>query len=292
MTEPTELWWTLLRAVAVGNLLAWGVVAWLLRRQAEADPARGAARRMMLWLALGYAGGCAWRSFFPVYDVPRLVMVDSWLSSALVGRTVATLAELCFAAQWALLVGEAARVASSRAARRAAAALVPLIVVAELCSWHAVLSTSNLGHVIEESLWGLCAVLVAGSLYALRHRLAAAHAPLLWAWIGAAAVYALYMFAVDVPMYLSRWLADEAAGRPTLGLLQGAIDAATRWEVSRRWDDWHTEVVWMSLYFSAGVWFSIGLAQAPRLRPAVAGRGRPRRAAGTHPALQTTGTRQ
>jgi hypothetical protein len=36
----------------------------------------------------------------------------------------------------------------------------------------------------------------------------------------------------------------------------------THRHVSYRWDDWKTEVVWMSLYFSAAVWISISLVQA------------------------------
>ena len=74
------------------------------------------------------------------------------------------------------------------------------------------------------------------------------------------------MFSVDVPMYWARWVADEAQGRQYLGIAQGAIDASARWVVSHRWDDWKTEAVWMSLYFSVAVWFSIGLAQVPRLQ--------------------------
>jgi hypothetical protein len=29
--------------------------------------------------------------------------------------------------------------------------------------------------------------------------------------------------------------------------------------MSRRWEDWRGEVVWMTLYFSFGVWVSISL---------------------------------
>jgi len=42
-------------------------------------------------------------------DVQRITLVESWLSSVLVGRTVATKAELCFASQWANLLETFAR---------------------------------------------------------------------------------------------------------------------------------------------------------------------------------------
>jgi len=67
------------------------------------------------------------------------------------------------------------------------------------------------------------------------------------------------MFAVDVPMYASRWLADEAAGRGYLTLSQGFLDVAQRRVVSTQWRDWKNEVIWMSLYFSVAVWLSISL---------------------------------
>src|SRR5262249_5837044 len=87
--------------------------------------------------------------------------------------------------------------------------------------------------------------------------------PLLAASAGVGAVYVAYMALVDVPRYWLRWVADEAAGRPYLGLLQGFVDAATRRVVSTQWADWHGEMGWMTLYFSVAVWFSIALVHAP-----------------------------
>ena len=68
-----------------------------------------ASRRLQLLLSAGYVFGCAFRSALPVYDVPRIALFDVWLSSVIVGRSVATFAELCFVAQWALLLREIAQ---------------------------------------------------------------------------------------------------------------------------------------------------------------------------------------
>jgi hypothetical protein len=263
MSAETALWWTGLRAVAALNLVLWAAAAvWLWRRGDDSPQAR-ADRRLQLLLSLGYVIGCAYRSVFPVYDVPRLVMVDSWLSSVAVGRSVATVAELCFAAQWALLLRRAAGRLGHGPGVAIARLLVPLIAIAEACSWHAVLTTSNLGHVLEETIWATCAALLGSALWSLRP-----HArPDLRPWFGvvatAAAAYVAYMLAVDVPMYWARWLADEAHGRAYLELSSGLVDVATRWTPTQRWSDWRSEVVWMSLYFSAAVWLSIALVYAP-----------------------------
>jgi len=265
MDTPVLVWWATLTCVGAFNIALWLATARIMRRHARgSDPsqrawATSAPCRMQLLLSAGYVLGCAYRSFLPVFDVQRLSMVDSWLASVIVGRCVATIAELCFVAQWALLLGEVAKRAGNAPALAVARALVPLIVVAETCSWYSVLTTNNLGHVVEESLWGLSAALVAASALALRPRSAAALRPALSFFCAAGLVYAAYMFAVDVPMYAGRWLADETSGRAYLSVPQGVVDAAVRRVVSHRWEDWRSEVVWMSLYFSVAVWLSIGL---------------------------------
>jgi hypothetical protein len=197
-----------------------------------------------------------------VYDVQRLVMFDSWLSSVVVGRSVATIAELCFAAQWALFLQTVAQTYGNRFATRVSHWIVPMIGVAEICSWYAVVTTSNLGHVLEESLWGLAAAMLVASFLFLWPRSDRAHRPFLAAASALGLCYVVYMFEVDVPMYWARWVFDEGRGHQYLSIAQGLADVSGRWVVSHRWTDWETEVVWMSLYFSVAVWLSIGLMHA------------------------------
>jgi hypothetical protein len=264
MVADTLAWWTLLRGVAMVNALAWLALAlWLWRSRHRFPPDAWQQRRWQLLLSAGYVLGCGWRSFLPVYDVPRLVLVDSFWSSVIVGRSVATVAELCFAAQWALLLREVSRATRCGLGLQISRAVLPLIAVAEMFSWYSVLTTSNIGHVVEEALWGLCALLLVLSLVLVWPRVQPRWQPLLLAWVLAGVVYVVYMFAVDVPMYWSRWLADEATGRPYLTVMQGLADTAQRWVVSHRWDHWQSEVLWMTSYFSLAVWLSMALVVAP-----------------------------
>ena len=257
-------WWCGLCLLAALNLFAWDRAARWLHRHWPVLPAQ--VRRACRWqlvLSAGYVSGCAYRCVFPVVDIPRRTLVDSWLSSVLVGRSVATLAEVCFALQWALLLWRLAQ--NGRLARLGALALVPLIIAAEICSWYAVLTTSNAGHVIEESLWALGAavVLLAGSAILSGDR--DAPRSLLAVICIAAGAYLAYLCLVDVPMYWVRWSADRALGRYGLSLGRGVLDALTRRTVSYRWQDWRSEVPWMSLYFGAGVWTSLALIRLPAL---------------------------
>lgn len=257
-------WWLFLCAISTLNIIAWAASAAAIHRgrAAPADDAH-ALRRWQWVLSAGYVFGCAFRSALPVFDVPRLCLFDTWWSSVVVGRSVATFAELCFAAQWALMLRVASRATDSHVGQRVAAVMVPLIAIAESFSWYSVLTTSNLGHVVEESIWGLCAALMVVSLLALWPRCAPNQRPLLATWCVAGVVYVAFMFLVDVPMYWSRWLADEASGRGYLSLAQGLADVSGRWTVSHQWEDWKSEVIWMSLYFSLAVWLSIALVHAP-----------------------------
>ena len=257
-------WWhRLLAATAVLNLILWsGAAAAVVAAGMPSDVAMDAACRLQLLLSAGYVLGCAFRSVLPVYDIPRIVLVDSRWSSVFVGRSIATIAELCFAAQWALILHRISVLSGSPFGQGAAQAIVPLIVIAELCSWYAVLTTAQRGHVLENSLWGLSAALVIANMVAIGpHRLIALYPPMI-VWCFGGVAYVLFMFLSDVPMYWSRWRADQVSGRRYLSVTQGLSDVWRRRVVSARWEDWHTEILWMTLYFTLGVWSSISLVYA------------------------------
>ena len=88
--------------------------------------------------------------------------------------------------------------------------LVPIIAVAELSSWYAVLSTNYLGNAVEQSLWTFASALVVVGLLSrergARQRFVGIATTLISAYI-------VFMVMVDVPMYLHRWVADEQLGR-------------------------------------------------------------------------------
>ena len=264
MSGDIFLWWLFLCVVGALNVLVWMFSAATLQRRRTLLSAEDyATRRLLLILSAGYVLGCAFRSVLPVYDVQRLCLFDTWLSSVIVGRSVATFAELCFAAQWALLLLEIARVTGSSGCRRAAMAVLPMIAVAEIFSWYSVLTTSNIGHVFEESIWGLVVCLLLASLISIWSRLDSRLRPLLALWCAAGIIYITFMFLVDIPMYWERWMIDEASGRTYLSVGQGMLDIAQRRVVSHRWEDWSNEIAWMSLYFSLAVWLSIALVHVP-----------------------------
>jgi hypothetical protein len=261
-------WWTALCALSVFNLCCWQAsAAALRRRKATVEPDVYLFQRRQLLLSAVYVLGCGFRSVLPRADVGRIGLIDSWLSSVMVGRSVATVAELCFVAQWALLLNRMARQEQSPLGVAVSWLIVPLIGVAEVCSWHATITTCYLGNAFEESIWTLTVALLIVSGLVMWFWSPVRCRPFLALVLLLAVGYVVFMCLVDVPMYVSRWRADEASGRQYLSLSQGLHDVWSRRYVTFAWEAWRTEIPWMSLYFSVAVWSSITLVHPPWLLP-------------------------
>ena len=259
-SDAVWAWWRLLSGIAVLNIVAWTASALLLLKWG-APLRRGtlALPWAQLLLSAAYVFGCAFRSFLPRVDVSKAALIDSPLSTVFIGRSVATVAEICFAVQWALLLHALSRRAEDAAfARVVSLLIVPLIVLAEACSWYAVITTSYVGNVVEESLWALSAALAVAAILTLwRHF--RAYRFLFPSVVLLGTGYVLYMCAVDVPMYMLRWMEQLASGHVPLGFGEGLADLASRWVVDASWETWRSEIPWMTLYFSVAVWSSIAL---------------------------------
>jgi hypothetical protein len=134
-----------------------------------------------------------------------------------------------------------------------------LIVLAECCSWHAVLTTNFLGNAIESSIWAVAFLVVGIGLCRLLPEFNGPVRVALAIAISGIASYLAFLMIIDVPMYLRRWRAGRADGSKLLGPLEGLRDVSTRWVVTHDLAEWKGEIAWMSLYFSAAVWASLAL---------------------------------
>ncbi len=268
-SNPVAIWWTFLVAVSAGNIAAL-LALYLHHRSSPSGRARTiAAIEPLLLLCAAYVLGCAFRSVLPRADVQRICLFDTWLSSVMVGRSVATVAEMCFIIQWAIVLHALGRLTGSDIAKNISRIIVPLIALADGCSWYAVISTNYLGNVLENSLWTLTFALVALALTRLvprfRGNVQLAIAAAAFGSVG----YMIFMGTVDVPMYFARWQTQLADGTPSLGLMAGLHDLATRWVVTHDIAQWREEIAWMSLYFSMAVWTSLALGSFGLIRTAL-----------------------
>ena len=258
-SNPVIWWWSLLTLVSGANIALWLLLYHKLHQQPAGNIEGASNIELMLFLCGAYVFGCAFRSFLPRADVQRICLFDTWLSSVVIGRSVATVAEVCFAAQWVVVLYQLGSMTGADTALNIAWMILPLILIAECFSWYAVLTTNYLGSAIENSIWattflaigiGLCRLL---SDFEGPSRVVLAFGPI------GIATYIVFLLRFDVPMYLSRWRAEGAHGAKLLGPFEGLRDVSIRRVVTRDFSQWKDEIPWMSLYFSAAVWASLAL---------------------------------
>src|SRR5262252_6114424 len=115
-------WWQFLCAVSVVNILLWTLAAWGLSREAD-----GYQFRQLLLSGL-FVAACAFRSILPRVDLERMCMWDSPFSSVFLGRTVATIAELCFASQCVLLLFKLSQSTGASSIRAIGLSVLPIIL--------------------------------------------------------------------------------------------------------------------------------------------------------------------
>ena len=289
-SNPLAWWWGLLTLVSGVNIAVW----FLLYRQLHEQPAgslggtsgielmllqTGSLRNtssieLMLLLCAAYVFGCAFRSFLPRADVQRICLFDTWLSSVVVGRSVATVAEICFAAQWAIILHQLGTMTGADTTLNAAWVIVPLILIAECFSWYAVLTTHYLGNAIENSIWAVAFFIgrdrplpVAAGIRRSGSRGPRRHDRRDRGLSGVS--HDRRRADVSGPVAGRPGRRQQALLRP----LEGLRDVSTRWVVTHDLAEWKDEIAWMSLYFSAAVWASLALCvvysledQLPRYR--------------------------
>jgi hypothetical protein len=248
------LWLGSLAALAAFNAGLW---IWIARSGGLRTPYAEA----QLLLSGVYVGVCGFRSLFPRVDLERVCLWDTWLSAIRLGRIVATIAELCFALQCALFMQRLSDLTGVPWLGAAATVFVPVVILAEVVCWYAVLSLNHIGHAIEESLWALLMLLlaVASGAAAL-----AAHGPLRAMLIAGFLCYGVgagLTLAFDVRMYVQRWR-NHAGGYLTLAT--GLRDSRQRRHPTLAWDVWRAEAPWMTVYFSIGVWTSLAMVLLER----------------------------
>jgi hypothetical protein len=258
-SNPVARWWGLLTLVSGVNIAVWFVLYRQLHQQPAGSLGSTSGIELMLLLSAAYVFGCAFRSFLPRADVQRICLFDTWLSSVVVGRSVATVAELAFAAQWAMILHQLGMMTEADTTLNAAWVILPLIIIAECFSWYAVLTTNYLYNAIENSLWAVAFFIIGIGLCRLLPEFDGLVRVALVVAITGIASYLAFLMTIDVPMYLSRWRTEVGDGSALLSPLEGLRDVSTRWVVTHDLAEWKDEIPWMSLYFSAAVWASLAL---------------------------------
>jgi hypothetical protein len=252
-------WNNLLSIVSLLNLLFWlrrvypsatGLsLSWL-----GVWPIRG-------YLALMYVTACGIRSIWPRIGGDRVCFWDHPLSPPLVGRSLAFVAELCFAA---LICMALVRINNTPTVRFVASSVFACNWIAQIACTYSVITRDRSGHVLEESIWTVSAIAV--FLVALFARSAPSPSSQATSFRRALLVlcplYILFMVTVDVPMYYRRMVADNELGVQFASITAGLAEIAACQTVTQSDAYWREEMPWMTGYFTAGVWSTLWIATA------------------------------
>ena len=253
-------------AIAVFNLVMLFISRkMLLKKLPNMSQMVQKVRNYQFLLATIYTIGCGFRSILPRGDVRRIVLVDHWISAIAIGRSVATIAELAFVAQWAFLLHEIGKGTRDYGVLSISKMIVPMIFIAECFSWYACTTGNFFGTIIEESLWAAAASLTLHGFIRGRKHYQGVQKNFLTAGIVAAFGYVVYMVTVDVPAYVNNWIANQAEGKVYATLSEGFDQVATVWRQTYAVADWQYEFIWMTLYFSIAVWMSIYIMNGPEM---------------------------
>lgn len=262
-TNPISFWWIGLVCISILNMLFWVWTKYYTSSRVNpADTDVNLVKAQVVLSAI-YVFVCAYRSIFPKADVQRICLFDSWLSSVFLGRTVATVAELCFVLQWAIALHFFGKTLRNSLVMKLSLFMVPLIIVAECFSWFAVITTNYLGNTVEESLWAITYSLIFICISFLIPYFKREFRYVLGIAAIGCVVYVGFMATVDVPMYWSRWQMDSIVGKRYFGFVEGLVDLNTRWVVTHDILIWKDEIPWKTLYFSFAVWVSMALCYLP-----------------------------
>jgi hypothetical protein len=217
-----------------------------------------------------YVFVCAYRSFLPRIDLERYCLWDTFASSIFLGRSAATIAEVAFAGQIALFLYDLGQVHDHPFARCLAIVLVPMIITAQCFCWCGVVTLNHVYHAIEESIWAISSLLVGAEMASLA--MYHSDSPPVYALgiIGSILCFSFlgFMVIVDVPMYIKRWREgrikmDRERKLIYMNSFEGAEDALRTRVVTKSWDVWKEETVWLTGYFSSAVWLSLLLVHMP-----------------------------
>ena len=247
-------WWRALSLLGLVNICLW-LSIWYFGPESA-----GTYYALQITLSGIYVFVCAYRSLFPRVDLERLVVVDSTLSNIFLGRSAATVAEICFGIQLGLLVHQLGGYAGLPWVQQAAWLITSCTIIAQVFCWHSILTLNHITQAVESFLWAAAFSWLAALLAIIAVDTSGPVHGLAIAGIIGSGAFVTYVIAVDIPLYVRRFRQGKATGQQYLSLSQGVRDAWYRREQNHSWDKWRDDALWLTPYFSIGAWFSMCLA--------------------------------
>jgi hypothetical protein len=243
----------------------------------------------IIFLAFIYTIVCAFRSFWLRKDVEQTCFFDSKISTTLIGRTLATIAEICYTLLIMTVLTNITKDISKLTNEKldnslfALRIILPIIIIAEIFSWFGSISKYYLWNAAEETLWMTCGMIVISVCLLLYSSLKKnpnlnpnfkSISSFLRVFVIATSIFVIFMIKTDIPMYYDKWKAsdknndnivslgefiDDFKNKNTKLTYQNFLDLNRCKRISKDFNVWVKEIPWLSAYFTFGVWSSIGM---------------------------------
>ena len=211
---------------------------------------------------------CAIRAIWPRVEGPNICLSNEFISLPIIGRTLATFAEVCFAVLFVMVTNKLILNSSKNNFLKNYnfllyswnGSLVYLIVLAQIFCWIGIITTNPKYNVYEESIWtffGISKIIIYFLIYyhlGYKQKNLKYTIPIILICL---LVFIFFMIKVDVPMYMKR--ANEHKENKNLSFLQGIINICKCSKITCFYNDWKEDIPWLSAYFTFAVWFAFGL---------------------------------
>ena len=225
---------------------------------------------------------CAIRAIWPRKDVEQICLFDFKISSIMIGRSLATIAEISYILLILLVFNIITKNISiiTKKKKRYLLILINivllLIIIAQIFCWLGLITKYYIWNALEESLWTVSAlilIVVSCILYKslnLRKTKKTKKINSLLAFLKVfiiiSIIYVIFMCVVDIPMYYNRWKKSYNRNislndfvndfkkynkRLTLNNFYNLHKCKT---INRDIDVWKYEIPWLTGYFTFGVW--------------------------------------
>ena len=188
------------------------------------------------------------RAIYPKRDVESTCLHKSHLSSIMFGRTIATIAEICFIL---LLINYYKSISDNNISSKTNLVLI-IIIISEVFSWLGCLTKNQIYNSLEESGW-LVSFLIFSKITwdILRVRNDDFN---LKFQLFCYTCFIIFLFFIDIPMYYNRYKNHK---KGYLSINQGLKSIMSCKIVTNNYDTWKDEILWQSGYFVFGSLYSV-----------------------------------
>ena len=201
------------------------------------------------------------RAIWIRHDGTRNVLYDNFMSNPLMGRIITTVSEISFVVLIILIMKQIITRGNHNKRLNIPLNIIFIIIfIAEIFCWSGCLSKNQLWHVLEESSWAISSIILTVVMVIIKINEKNTHIQnFLIIGIILSIIYQIFMFTVDIPMYFKRTMIRKTKeNSKNINLYERFIDMS-KYQVSKKYEDWVQEMPWMTGYFTVGSWISIAL---------------------------------